>query len=60
MNGKQSKKLRGMAKMFCELQPADMMDKKTKEQIYTELKIVHKTKHNGKSKTTSTPPPFTK
>ena len=42
MNGKQSKKLKAMAKMFAMTQT-----QKTPDQIYKQLKQIHKNKQHG-------------
>jgi len=44
MNGKQSKKIRQMAALFCQSQPKDIPKRKTLQQIYQELKTIHKNK----------------
>ncbi len=43
MNGKQTKKLRAMAALFCQSQPKNA-PQKTVQKIYDELKKVHKNK----------------
>ncbi len=48
MNGKQVRKLKDMAALFYQMQP-DIPLKKPVEQIYKELKQVHKNKIHGKA-----------
>lgn len=43
MNGKQAKKMRAMAALFCQSQPKNA-PQKTVETIYQELKTLHKNK----------------
>lgn len=42
MNGKQSKKLRNMAALFYQSQPPDMENKKSLQEIYNNLKSIHR------------------
>lgn len=44
MNAKRVKKLKEMAALFCQSQPPQMPNRKTVQQIYKELKQVHKNK----------------
>lgn len=44
MNGKVVRRLKEMAAMFYQLQPPDMPNRKSLDQIYQELKKVHKNK----------------
>lgn len=54
MNGKQSKKLRGMAVIFHQAQPPNLPNKQSLEQIYDNLKRTHlNRKKNGKKTRTS-------
>ena len=46
MNGKQSKKLRAMAVIFHQNQPPDV-PRQTLEEIYRQVKKLHKIKNNG-------------
>jgi hypothetical protein len=48
MNGKQSKKLRSMAALFFQSQPPNIPKRKTLDEIYQHLKIVHKKIPHGK------------
>lgn len=49
MNKKRVKKLKDMAALFYQMQP-EGVPKKPVEQIYNELKTIHKTKINGSTK----------
>lgn len=44
MNGKKVKQLKEMAAMFYQLQPINMPNRKTLEQVYKDLKTIHKSK----------------
>lgn len=50
MNKQRAKKLKDMAVLFYQMQPQGV-DKKSVEQIYNELKKVHKNKTNEKNGT---------
>lgn len=49
MNKKRVKKLKDLAALFYQMQPHGLPQKSV-EQIYNELKTVHKTKINGNTK----------